>query len=259
VPPVRRISRFADDGRVFFALLEDGGRIREVPGDPFSSLGSAGPDRPLTGLRWLPPCEPSKIVCVGRNYRAHIEELGNEVPAAPLLFLKPPSALLPHGGVIRLPGVSGRVDFEGELAVVMGRSARRVPEERALECVLGYTCLNDVTARDLQAKDRQFTRSKGFDTFCPVGPCIATGMDPATLSIATYVNGERRQYAPLTQMIFGVAYLVSYVSRVMSLQPGDLIATGTPAGVGPLHPGDEVSVVIEGVGRLTHRVESDTD
>ena len=252
-PP--RIVRLSDGARAFYAHLQEDGTIREVPGDPGGGWGEPGPARECVGLSWLPPCTPSKIVAVGYNYRAHIAELEHEVPEEPLLFMKPPSALLPTGEAIRLPAESRRVDYEGELAVVIGRRASSVPEARALEYVLSYTCLNDVTARDLQRKDVQFTRAKGFDTFCPVGPCIATGIVPDSLIVQSFVNGERRQSAPIGQMIFGISRLISFISGVMTLEPGDLIATGTPEGVGPLHEGDEVCVAIEGIGRLVNRVE----
>lgn len=257
-----RLARFREGGRDFHALLEDGGAVREIPGDPFAldpaALAAAAREgRSIASLDWLPPCRPSKIVAVGRNYRAHAAELGHDAPAEPLLFLKPPSSLLAPGGTIRLPPDSRRVDFEGELGVVIGRAARHVPAARALDCVLGYTCVNDVTARDLQMKDVQFTRAKGFDTFCPVGPCIAVGLRPDDLVVETFVNGRRRQSSPVAGMIFDVAALVSFISRVMTLCPGDLIATGTPDGVGPLHPGDEVTVSIEGIGRLTNLAETD--
>ncbi|MFQ5876764.1 MAG: fumarylacetoacetate hydrolase family protein [Acidobacteriota bacterium] len=255
-PARQRIARFAQGGRVFYALLEGDDGAREVPGDPFRGLGEPGPLRSTVGLRWLTPCVPSKIVGVGRNYRAHIAELRHEAPAEPLLFLKPPSALLPPDGTIRLPERSRRVDYEGELGVVIARRARRVSEARALDYALGYTCVNDVTARDLQEVDVQFTRPKGFDTFCPFGPCIVTRLDPAGLVVETFVNGERRQSSPTDRMIFSVARLISFVSEVMTLEPGDLIATGTPEGVGPLRHGDEVAVSIEGIGRLSNRVES---
>lgn len=252
----RRYARLAERGRVFHALL-DGDRVRELPGDLFNDSAPAGDSRPLDGLTWLPPCAPRTIVCVGRNYRAHAAELGNEVPAEPLLFLKPPSALLPHRGVIRLPAISRRVDHEGEIAVVIGHTARGVPESRALEYVFGYTCLNDVTARDLQRSDVQFTRAKGFDTFCPVGPSITACPDPASLEVRTLVNGRLRQSGRAADMIFGIPRLISYISAIMTLSPGDLIATGTPEGVGPLAPGDEVTVSIEGVGDLVNRVEAE--
>ena len=229
-------------------------RYREALGGPIEGLQPFGPERPLEGLTWLPPCRPSKIIGVGRNYQSHARELGNVAPPEPLLFLKPPSALLPHRGAIRLPAASARVDYEGELGIVIGRRARDVSEADALEHVLGYTCVNDVTARDLQKEDVQFTRAKGFDTFCPVGPCLATGLDPADLELQTWVNGKPRQSAPVRGMVFPPARLVSYISKVMTLEPGDLIATGTPEGVGPLVAGDEVVVAIEGIGRLSNRV-----
>jgi len=257
VSGVVRVARFEEAGRPFHALLEDDGSIRPVPGDPWNGLGTPGPPRPVAGLTWLTPCSPSKIVCVGRNYHAHIAELKHEVPQEPLLFLKPPSALLPTGGVIRLPSLSRRVDYEGELGVVIGRPARRVPQGRALEHVLGLTCVNDVTARDLQERDGQWTRAKGFDTFAPVGPCLVLGLDPSTLRVETFVNGERRQSAPVSQMIFGLARLISDISMAMTLLPGDLISTGTPDGVGPLQDGDEVTVSIEGIGRLSNPVAAE--
>lgn len=244
------------DGRPFFVVIEPGG-WREADGDPFRGLKAKGPVRPFEGVTWEVPVAPRKIVCVGRNYRAHAQELGHEVPKEPLLFLKPSSALLPHQGVIRLPGDSTRVDHEGELAVVVGTPLRHADPAGALAGVLGYSCLNDVTARDLQKKDVQFTRAKGFDTFCPLGPVVVPGIDPAALRIETFVNGARRQSAPAEEMIFDVGTLLSYISRVMTLEPGDVIATGTPEGVGPLAPGDEVCVSIEGVGRLVNRVEAE--
>jgi|SRR5438445_8010118 len=249
-----RIARFAENGRTFFALLEGDDRIRELPDGPFASTASPGSSRPLGDLRPLAPCAPTKILGIGRNYRAHAAEMKHPLPPEPLLFLKPPSAVLSPGEAIRLPRASKRVDYEGEIGVVIGREAHCVPEERALEHVLGFTCVNDVTARDLQETDVQFTRAKGFDTFCPFGPCIVTGLDPEELTVETFVNGIRRQASSASEMIFGIAHLVSYISRVMTLLPGDLIATGTPEGVGALRSGDEVTVCILGVGRLTNRV-----
>jgi 2-keto-4-pentenoate hydratase/2-oxohepta-3-ene-1,7-dioic acid hydratase in catechol pathway len=263
VGPVLRLARFRDGRRSFFALVEDGGRARPIQGDPFAGdpslllMTAARESLPFAGWEPLPPCEPSKIVAVGRNYRDHIAELGHDVPETPLLFLKPPSSLLPPGGTILLPAASRHVDFEGELGVVIGRRARHVPISRALEHVLGYTCVNDVTARDLQKADVQFTRAKGFDSFCPMGPVIAVGLSPDNLVVETFVNGRRRQSSPVSRMIFGVAELVSFVSGVMTLLPGDVLATGTPEGVGPLAAGEEVTVSIEGIGRLTNRVEAD--
>jgi 2-keto-4-pentenoate hydratase/2-oxohepta-3-ene-1,7-dioic acid hydratase in catechol pathway len=251
---ILRVARFEEMGRTFWAFLEGDDWAREAEGDPFRGLRPIGAPRPIEGLRWRPPVSPSKIVGVGRNYRAHAAELGHDVPAEPLLFLKPPSALIGHEEAIRLPSASQRVDYEGELGVVIGRTARAVPERSALDCVLGYTCVNDVTARDLQKRDVQFTRAKGFDTFCPVGPCLAVGVEPGALEIATHVNGVAVQRGRVTDMIFGIARLISAISAIMTLEPGDLIATGTPEGVGPLHAGDVVEVVVAEIGILGNPV-----
>jgi 2-keto-4-pentenoate hydratase/2-oxohepta-3-ene-1,7-dioic acid hydratase in catechol pathway len=201
------------------------------------------------------PPPPSKIIGVGRNYRDHAAELGNAVPdAEPLLFLKAPSSLVVGGGEIVLPPESSRVDYEGELALVIGRRVKAWPQERWLDALAGVCCANDVTARDLQKKDGQFARAKSFDTFCPIGPAIVSGLDPSDLAIEARVNGAARQSARTSQMVFSPAFLVAYVSRMMTLLPGDLILTGTPAGVGPLTTGDLVEVEIEGVGVLSNRV-----
>ena len=198
---------------------------------------------------------PSKIVCVGRNYAAHAKELGNEVPAEPLLFLKAPSSVVLPGGEIVLPPQSERVEHEGELAVVIGRQAKDLTEsDDWREYVRGYACLNDVTARDLQKKDGQFTRAKSFDTFCPIGPHIETELETDGLRVVTRVNGEVRQDGRTSDMVFPVGYLVRYVSQMMTLMPGDVIATGTPEGVGPLLPGDVCEVEIEGIGVLRNDV-----
>ena len=192
---------------------------------------------------------------MGRNYRDHAAELGNAVPdEEPLLFLKAPSSLVTDGGEIVLPPESARVDYEGELALVIGRRIKRWPEDRWLEALAGVCCANDVTARDLQKKDGQFARAKSFDTFCPIGPAIVSGLDASDLAIETRVNGEVKQSSRTSKMVFSPAFLVAYVSRMMSLLPGDLILTGTPAGVGPLAPGDRVEVEIENVGVLANRV-----
>jgi 2-keto-4-pentenoate hydratase/2-oxohepta-3-ene-1,7-dioic acid hydratase in catechol pathway len=251
---ILRVARFEEHGRTFWAILEGDDRAREAEGDPIRGLRPVGSPRPLDGLRWRPPVSPSKIVGVGRNYGAHAAELGHDIPVEPLLFLKPPSSLIAHTEAIRLPAASQRVDYEGELGVVIGRTARAVPERSALDCVLGYTCVNDVTARDLQKRDVQFTRAKGFDTFCPVGPCLAVGVEPGALEIATHVNGVAVQRGRVTDMIFGIARLISAISAIMTLEPGDLIATGTPEGVGPLHAGDVVEVVVAEIGILGNPV-----
>ncbi len=207
-------------------------------------------------MRRLAPVTPSKIVCVGRNYRAHASELGNEVPVEPLLFFKPPSSLLEPEGAIELPppSLSNRVDHEAELAVVIGRRVRRVSAEEAAAAIFGCTIAGDITARDLQKKDGQWTRAKGMDTFCPTGPVVVSGLDPQALSIACRVNGELRQSGPTADMIFSVATVIAYASQVMTLEPGDLLVTGTPPGVGPLHAGDALAIEVPGIGTLRARV-----
>ena len=197
---------------------------------------------------------PSKIIGIGQNYRAHAVEMGKGIPEEPLMFLKPRSALLPENWAIERPAGYERVDYEGELGVVIGQRTRSVSKERALEMVLGYTCVNDVTVRDLQKKDGQWTRAKGFDTFCPLGPRIVAGLDPRALKIQTRVNGEVKQDSTTADLIFDVATLISYVSQHMTLEFGDVISTGTPAGVGNLNPGDVVEVEIEGIGVLRNPV-----
>ena len=199
---------------------------------------------------------PSKIVCVGRNYADHARELGNEVPSAPLLFLKPPSAIIGNGERIILPPASERVEFEAEIGVVIGRRMHRAAPGDAERGIQGFVCLNDVTARDLQKSDGQWSRAKGFDTFCPVGPRIAEGLDWRSLEVIGRVNGEERQRAPSSAMVFSIPDLLAYISGVMTLEPGDLVATGTPAGVGQLRPGDVVEVEIPGVGVLRNPVEA---
>lgn len=206
--------------------------------------------------RLLPPCSPSKIVCVGRNYAEHAKELGNAPPSEPLIFLKPPSSLIASGDAIVYPRLSQRVDFEGELGVVIGKRARNVAAADAEGYVLGYTCVNDVTARDLQKKDGQWTRGKGFDTFCAVGPCIVRREDTdfQRFRVQTFVDGTKKQDGSVTEMLFAVNAIISYVSAFMTLEPGDLIATGTPPGVGPLQPGSKVQIVIDGIGILENTV-----
>lgn len=201
------------------------------------------------------PIRPSKIVCVGRNYREHAAELGNKMPDEPLLFLKAPSAIISSGDEIVLPSASQQVEHEGELGVVIGRVARNIPsDEDPLSYVLGYTCVNDVTARDLQRKDVQFTRGKSFDTFCPVGPWIETDIDPSNVAVETRLNGEVKQKGNTADMAFPVAFLIRYISEIMTVYPGDLIATGTPAGVSRMKPGDIVEVEVAGIGILQNRV-----
>jgi 2-keto-4-pentenoate hydratase/2-oxohepta-3-ene-1,7-dioic acid hydratase in catechol pathway len=209
---------------------------------------------PIEGATLLPPVHPGKIIGVGRNYAEHAKELGNEAPSEPLLFLKPPSTILAPAGTIIRPDISQRVDFEGELAIVIGREAKDIDAARWRDYVLGFTCANDITARDLQKKDVQFTRGKGFDTFCPLGPCIETELDPRDLALATRVNGDTKQKSRTSNMIFPCDFLLAYISAIMTLMPGDVILTGTPEGVGPLAQGDVVEVEIEGIGTLRNHV-----
>jgi 2-keto-4-pentenoate hydratase/2-oxohepta-3-ene-1,7-dioic acid hydratase in catechol pathway len=240
-----KIYRFLHDTRPAIAV-GDGPHLFRYDGPDALHLGARVDEPPhlIAGVQLLPPVAPSKIVAVGRNYADHAKELGNEAPAEPILFLKPPSALLPPNGTIVRPPQSQRVDFEGELAIVIGEGGT----------VLGYTCANDVTARDLQKRDVQFTRAKSFDTFLPLGPCIDTDANPNDLRLTTRVNGETRQDGRTSMMVFDCAFLIAYISSVMTLLPGDVILTGTPAGVGPLAAGDVVEVEIEGIGTLRNVV-----
>ncbi len=215
---------------------------------------------PLSAAELLAPVTPSKIVCVGRNYRDHAKELGNEAPSEPLLFFKPPSSLLRPGGIVRIPAASSRVDFEGELALVIARRSRNLKEEEWPSAIRGLTLANDVTARDLQKTDAQWTRAKGFDTFCPVGPVVSNELDlEAGLTIETRVNGELRQHASTLDFIFPIPALLAYITAIMTLEPGDLILTGTPSGVGSLKAGDRVEVSIPGLGVLANTVAQDAD
>jgi 2-keto-4-pentenoate hydratase/2-oxohepta-3-ene-1,7-dioic acid hydratase in catechol pathway len=211
---------------------------------------------PLEEAALLPPVRPSKIVCVGRNYREHAAELGHDVPTEPLIFLKATSALLPPGGTVRRPKISQRVDYEGELGVVIGKTCYHpAPDADIRQYILGYTCVNDVTARDLQNKDNQWSRAKGFDTFCPVGPLVTDEIDPwAGLGVGTRVNGEVRQQGNTRDFIFALDVVIRYIAQAMTLFPGDLIPSGTPSGVGPLVAGDEVEVSVDGIGTLRNSV-----
>jgi 2-keto-4-pentenoate hydratase/2-oxohepta-3-ene-1,7-dioic acid hydratase in catechol pathway len=233
-------------------VVEEGGAHRALEGDLFGDW-RAGADVPAP-TQLLAPVMPSKIVCIGLNYKDHAAEQGKPLPAEPLIFLKPSSAIVHPGEPIRLPAGVGRVDYESELAVVIGRRATSVSEADALSHVLGLTCMNDVTARDLQKKDGRYTRAKGFDTFAPLGPCIATGLDADNLAVSGWLNGEVRQQSSTRELIFPVATLIAYISRIMTLLPGDIVSTGTPAGIGPLTDGDEMIVRVEGIGDLRNPV-----
>ena len=233
-------------------LTED--MLGEIQGDIFGSYKRKAAKMPLSQVSLLPPSQPTKILCVGRNYVDHAKELGNPVPQMPLIFMKPPSSVIGTGDTILLPPQSSQVEHEGELVAVIGRRARNILAENAAEFIFGYTVGNDITARDLQRTDGQWTRAKGFDTFCSFGPWIDTDFDPSDAVITSRVNGQMRQMASTRDMIFTVRVLIAFISSVMTLEPGDLIFTGTPAGVGALEAGDVVDVEIEGLGKLSNPV-----
>ncbi|WP_327039278.1 fumarylacetoacetate hydrolase family protein [Micromonospora maris] len=266
-----RIARFAHAKGMSFGVVEgepeagpEGLTIAEISGHPFGQITFSGPRWALSDVRLLSPILPSKVVCVGRNYAEHAAEHGSEVPSEPLLFLKPSTSVIGPRDAIRLPEFSKQVEHEAELAVVIGApGARRADRAAAERAIFGYTCANDVTARDLQRSDSQWTRAKGFDSFCPIGPWITTGLDVSNLEIRCEVGRdpeemEVRQLGRTRDMVFDVPALVSYISHVMTLLPGDVVLTGTPAGVSPLVDGDTVTVRIEGIGDLTNPVVSAT-
>jgi 2-keto-4-pentenoate hydratase/2-oxohepta-3-ene-1,7-dioic acid hydratase in catechol pathway len=239
-----------------YGLLHEA-EIREIDGVPWEHWTEGQKQWARKDVRLLAPCEPGKVLCIGRNYAAHAAEMGNPMPKEPMLFLKPSSSIIGPEETIVLPTYSNRIEHEGELAVVMGKKCAHLSDDMdALKYVFGYTCLNDVTARDLQKADIQFTRAKGFDTFCPVGPCIETQMDPTNVLVECRVNGALRQSGNTSLMAYPIAFLVRWISRMMTLYPGDLIATGTPAGVGPLVSGDVVEVSAAGVGILRNPVRA---
>ncbi len=249
-----RIARVQYDGEVLWAAVEGPGvRILRYP--PFEHI-LPGPVRlPLSKVRLLAPCEPSKIVLAGLNYRDHAKELGMELPAEPVIFLKPPTAVIGPDEPIIYPRGVKRLDYEAELAVVIKKKTRNTSPAQVSACILGFTCLNDVTARDLQKKDGQWTRSKSFDTFCPAGPWIETEFSPRCAAISCRLNGRLKQNSSTEQLIFSVPQLISFVSRVMTLLPGDIVSTGTPPGIGPMKAGDKVEVVINGLGTLSNPVK----
>lgn len=246
-----RFARFEVEGKVFQ------GTIRGDVAVP-DGCGSISRKYSLGEIRLLSPTLPSKIVAIGLNYRDHAEEVGMPLPEEPLLFLKPSSSVIGPGDTIILPSQSARVDFEAELGVVIGKTARKVLGRDAQDCILGYTCLNDVTARDLQGKDGQWTRAKGFDTFCPIGPWIETELDPSDLGIELYLNGKFKQASRTSNLVFDPVRLVEFISGIMTLFPGDVIATGTTSGIGPMQSGDTVEVRIEGIGSLINIVQPET-
>jgi 2-keto-4-pentenoate hydratase/2-oxohepta-3-ene-1,7-dioic acid hydratase in catechol pathway len=251
-----KIVRFALEGRTGYGILA-GGKINVLWATPYDGgwENTTGEILTLGEVQLLAPCEPSKIVALGLNYLDHAQEFGHAVPAEPLIFLKPSTSVVGPEDDVIYPRMSRRVDYEAELAVVIGRPARHVKEEAFRDYVLGYTCINDITARDLQKKDGQFTRSKSFDTFAPLGPWIETEIpDPDNLTVEAYLNGDRKQHSSTSNLVFPVATLVSFISKIMTLLPGDVIATGTPSGIGPMREGDVVEVRVEGIGALRNRV-----
>ncbi|MFG2192674.1 fumarylacetoacetate hydrolase family protein [Streptomyces sp. NPDC048639] len=255
-----RIARFSIDGNVAFGVVEGDSSAKEGPvldiikGHPFAEFERSGQTVPIGKVRLLPPVLPSKVVAIGRNYAEHAAELGHEVPDVPVAFFKPSTAVTGPGDPIAYPAFSSEVHYEAELAVVIGRMCREVPRDRVKDVILGYTCANDVTARDVQRSESQWARAKGFDSSCPLGPWVETELDPADLGIMCTVNGEQRQLGRTSDMVHSVADLIVHITEAMTLLPGDVVLTGTPAGVGPLNVGDEVAVTIEGIGTLTNKV-----
>ncbi len=254
-----RIVRFEMQGRSGYGILE-GEQISVLWDTPYEGglANTTGEVMSLPEVTLLAPCQPSKIIALGLNYRDHAAEIGHPLPTEPLIFMKPSTAVIGPDEDIIYPAMSRRVDYEAELAVVIGKPCRHVQEAEFRNYVLGYTCINDVTARDLQQKDGQFTRSKSFDTFAPMGPWIETALDdPDNLMVEAFLNGERRQHSSTRNLVFPVATLVAFISRIMTLLPGDVIATGTPAGIGPMAPGDVVEIRVEGIGALQNRLVSE--
>ncbi|PJJ04698.1 2-keto-4-pentenoate hydratase/2-oxohepta-3-ene-1,7-dioic acid hydratase in catechol pathway [Streptomyces sp. 2333.5] len=252
-----RIARFSIDGNVGFGVVE-GDELDVIKGHPFAEFERSGQKVPLDKVRLLPPVLPNKVVGIGRNYADHAAELGNAVPDVPVTFFKPSTSVIGPGDPIGYPSFSQEVHHEAELAVVIGRMCREVPRERAKDVILGYTCANDVTARDVQQREKQWARAKGFDSSCPLGPWVETGLEPADiaagLAVQCTVNGEQRQLGRTSDMVRPIEDLIVHITEAMTLLPGDVILTGTPAGVGPLNVGDEVAVTIEGIGTLTNKV-----
>lgn len=250
-----KIVRFAVGRRVSYGILQDES-VQCIEGKPFRAIKPIDQYYRLSEVKLLSPCSPSKVVCLGLNYLSHARETNAPLPKTPLLFLKPSTAVIGPEDSIIYPDMSNRVDYEGELGVVIKKIARRVTVEDAPDYILGYTCFNDVTARDLQSADGQWTRAKGFDTFAAVGPCIETELDPGNASVETCLNGELKQKGNTSDLIYSVPELISFVTNVMTLLPGDIIATGTPSGIGPMSPGDTVEIKIPPIGMLRNYVVS---
>ena len=253
-----KIVRFAIDNKVSYGIL-NGESIQCIEDKPYRYIKPTNPYYELSEVKLLSPCTPSKIVALGLNYHSHAKEIKAPLPNAPLIFLKPSTAVIGPEENITYPPTSHRVDFEGELGVVIKKPVWRVSLENALDYVLGYTCFNDVTARDLQSMDNQWTRAKSFDTFAAIGPCIETELDPGNVTLETYLNGELKQQANTSDFIYAVSELINFISNVMTLLPGDIIATGTPSGIGPMYPGDTVEIKIEPIGTLKNYVVKNSE
>lgn len=248
-----KIVRFSLGKKTGYGRLENQ-TIKVIQGNPIHKIQYSGATYKINEVKLLAPCIPSKIVCLGVNYRSHAGEMNSQPPSSPLIFLKPPTAIIGPEDDIIYPEMSHRVDYEGELGVVIKKKTSHVSSQEALDYVFGYTCFNDVTARDLQKLDGQWTRGKGFDTFAPFGPCIETEFDPTNASLETYLNGELKQKSNTSELIFPVSEIISFISRVMTLLPGDVIATGTPGGIGPMHHGDTIEVKIAPIGILRNYI-----
>lgn len=249
-----RLGRFIHKKRVLWGKIEDD-CVKPLADGPYKKIAVSSQKIPLTQIQLLAPATPSKIILVGLNYRDHARELNMPIPKEPVIFLKPPTSVIANGGIIRYPKQTKQLDYEAELALVIKKEAKNISPSRAKDYILGFTCVNDVTARDLQHKDGQWSRAKSFDTFCPLGPWIETDLDPRRLRIAAYLNGSLRQESSTSNMIFSVEFILSFISSVMTLQAGDILSTGTPPGIGPMNRKDTVTVEIEHIGRLTNYVQ----
>lgn len=248
-----KFVRFSDQGHAKYGLVEDD-RVKELDGSPFSGYKVTDKVHKLSAIKFLPVCQPSKVVAIGLNYKAHAKEAGAELPEEPLLFIKPSTSVIGHNDEIIYPKIVKRLDHEAELAIVIKDRTKAVEPQEAKAHILGYTCLNDVSAREIQKKDGQWARAKGFDTFCPIGPYIVDDVDPSNIRIQAILNGSVKQDSNTSDLIFGVEKLVSFISQVMTLLPGDIIATGTPAGVSPMQVGDTIEIVLDGIGTLRNTI-----
>ncbi|MBN1370287.1 MAG: fumarylacetoacetate hydrolase family protein [Dehalococcoidaceae bacterium] len=248
-----KIVRYTHNNNSSYGIVE-GDTVKPIIGQPYKEIETGDACLPVSRVKLLAPCQPTKIIAMGLNYHSHAREMGHKIPNSPLTFLKPPTAVIGPEANIIYPSASARVDYEGELAVIISKIAWRVSKENVNDYILGYSCFNDVTARDLQQQDNQWTRAKGFDTFAAIGPWIETDLEPGSLNLETYLNDELKQQGNTGDLIYNIAEIINFISNVMTLMPGDVIATGTPAGIGPMYPGDRVEVKIQGIGSLVNYV-----